>query len=140
MNLLSRDAILAVSDIAYKNVPVPEWGGEVRLRAISAASRDDLEQAAYDANKNNKQFRNLRARMLSLCIVDENGKQIFSDTDIEALGEKSAAAVDRLYAASLKLNAMSVEDIKELEKNLPAAQGGDSLSASQNGLEKPSAS
>lgn len=132
MGLLNRESILAAEDVKYETVSVPEWGGEVRVRAISAAARDDLEQAAYAAHAAKQPFRNMRARMVALCVIDETGKQIFSADDIDALGDKSAVALDRVYASAAKLNAMSSSDIEDLEKNLPAATGG----ASSSGLPK----
>ena len=117
MTLLNRETILAAQDVQYETVAVPEWGGEVRVRAISAAARDDLEQAAYAAHTAKQPFRNMRARMVALCVVGEDGKPVFTGQDIETLGEKSAAALDRVYAAAARLNAITDSDIKELEKN-----------------------
>lgn len=117
MPLLNRDEILAADDVKFETVPVPEWGGEVRVRAITASARDTFEQAAYAAHRDKKPLVNIRARMAAMCIVGEDGNQLFSESDIDALGKKSAVAMDRVYAAVAKLNALSDQDIKELEKN-----------------------
>lgn len=140
MNLLTRDTILAAQDVKYETVTVPEWGGDVRVRAISAAARDDLEQAAYAAQVAKQPFRNMRARMVALCVIDAEGKPVFTDADVDALGNKSAAALDRVYAVAARLNAMSNQDIDDLQKNLPAAPDGASNSGSPSASAKPSKS
>ena len=43
MALLTKDQILAVADIEYRTVAVPEWGGEVRIRSMTGADRDAHE-------------------------------------------------------------------------------------------------
>ena len=42
---------------------------------------------------------------------------MFSEKDITALGKKSAAALDRIYEASQKLNRLTDGDVDELAKN-----------------------
>jgi hypothetical protein len=57
---------------------------------------------------------NVRARLVALCIVNEQGEQMFNKHDIKLLGRKSAAALERVANAAQKLNAISDEDIAEL--------------------------
>ena len=40
---LTRDQILAVSDIQTEEVHVPEWGGTVLVRGLTGAERDEFE-------------------------------------------------------------------------------------------------
>ena len=60
---------------------------------------------------------NVRAKLLVACLVDADGNLIFDDTDIERLGLKSSAALDRVFAVAQKHNAVSDDDIEELAKN-----------------------
>jgi hypothetical protein len=42
---------------------------------------------------------------------------MFTAGDLEILGSKSAAALDRIFTVSRKLSGLTEEDIEELEKN-----------------------
>lgn len=120
---IGRDAILSLDDRKYATVHVPEWGGHVMLRGITAGERDRWEsQAVTITGQGKNQVRNvkgnLRASLLVLSIVDPTTKQpMFTRADVDALAAKSAAAMDRLYDKARDLSGMSEDDIKELEKN-----------------------
>jgi hypothetical protein len=137
MSLLNREAILAAQDVKDETITVPEWRGEVRVRALTADARDAMEQDAFLAARDKKPLTSLRARIVARCVIDEQGALLFTEADVEALGKKSASALDRIYDAILRMNAMRQSDIEELEKNSVAAPGGDSSSASPSGSAKP---
>jgi hypothetical protein len=67
-------------------------------------------------DKKAKQLK-LRATVCAMSIVDESGKRLFSESDIEALGRKSYKALDRVKTAAEKLNALTADEVDELEKN-----------------------
>lgn len=117
MALLSRDAIFGANDRKYEVVHVPEWGGDVRLQSLSAKERDSFE-ASTVKTKNGKQepdTENFRARFVALCVVDEDGKQIFkSRQEIAILGSKSASALQRLFNKASEMNGMSEQDVEDL--------------------------
>ena len=112
--ILTRDEILRAQDLETVEVDVPEWGGVVRVRGLTGAERDALEAEAAELRR---PLDNFRARYVARCIVDENGERIFSDEDIEALGRKSAAALNRVFEAAVSLSALTEEDVEALEKN-----------------------
>jgi hypothetical protein len=62
-------------------------------------------------------LRNIRAKLVALTVVDEDGNRIFSDEDAEALGKKSAAALDRIFAVAQRLSGLRPEDVEELAGN-----------------------
>ncbi len=132
MALLTKEEIFAVDDFpAAKTVPVPEWGGEVLIRAMSAGERDLYEQnlvAGRLGDGDNTVVSNVRARLLAFVIVDEDGERLFDEADIETLGKKSVVAVDRVFAAAQKMNSLTHADVKALEKNLESGQTGSSSS------------
>lgn len=124
MAILTRDAILNAPDIQTETVSVPEWGGEVIVRGLTALERDRFDIAII--NQDGKQIKmnllNARAKLVALTVVDETGKQIFKDEDVAALSQKSAAAVDRIYSVAQRLSGISDKDVEELEKNLETTQ------------------
>lgn len=125
MTLLSRDAIFEADDRPTEDVEVPEWGGSVRLRCLSGRERDKFEASMVKMKKGGKQednFENLRARLVALCIVDENNVRLFqSSGDVIKLGEKSAAALSRVFEAAQKLNGMTSADVEELTEDFEEA-------------------
>lgn len=63
-----------------------------------------------------------RARLVVRCLVDDKGKRLFTDDEVAAVGSLSASSMQKLFNACRKLNAITDDDVKELEKNSEAAQ------------------
>lgn len=120
MSLLSKEAILAVEDLPTEDVDVPEWGGAVRIKGLSGRERDRFESSSIVTDKkgvSKPNYTNLRARLVALSIVDESGRRMFSDTDVNLLGTKSAAALERVFKAAQRLNGMTDEDVEEMTED-----------------------
>ena len=128
MTILTREQILQANDIITETISVPEWGGEVLVRGLSGSQRDAFENATLEQKGRSQRVNlaNVRARLCALSIVDENGKRMFSDEDVRALGRKSAAALDRVFSAAQRLSGLSDEDVEELAKNSDGGQSEDS--------------
>lgn len=122
--LLSRDAILSASDIKTEDVHVPEWGGTVRVKGLTAAQRDVFESQALDMRGKSVSVNmaGIRALLASMAIVDEGGNPLFSKKDVAALGDKSGAALDRVFEAVTRLSGIGDNDVAELAGNSEADQ------------------
>ena len=119
MTLLTKDQILKSSDIAHRDIDVAEWGGTLRIAAMSAAERDSFEAGMLDnkGKSDPKRLLNFRARFIASCIVDEDGKRLFAASDIVALGRKSAAPVSSVFDSCREINGMTEDDVEEIEGN-----------------------
>lgn len=113
---LNRDEILSKKGGKLIELAVPEWGGTVNLREMTASERDAFEQASLDKSGTAKLI-NIRARLASISLCDADGKRLFSEADIHILGELPASALDRIFDASMRLNKISKSDVDDLEKN-----------------------
>lgn len=127
---LSRDDILKAEDLATEECDCPEWGGTVLVKALTGSERDSYEAScmserpALDATgkpirgqmQTVRNLANIRAKLVARCVVDDDGKRLFSDTDAGALGEKSAAALDRVFEVAARLSRLNEDDIEELGK------------------------
>jgi hypothetical protein len=112
---LTKDAIIAIEDRKKKEVKVPEWGGSVFITTLSAKDRDAYEASVVGTGAS---LENIRARFLALVIVDQDGNRLFETAkDIEALGEKSSAALNRLIPVAKEMNKLTEKDIEELSGN-----------------------
>lgn len=117
MALLTKEAILAADDRKTEEVPVPEWGGSVMIRTLSGRERDEFESSTIKVRggKREENFANFRARLVSLCMVDETGQRLFKTrAEIDMLGNKSVAALQRVFNKAQELNGMSEQDVEEL--------------------------
>jgi len=119
VELLSKDAILAADDLEFEIVPVPEWGGQVRVKAMTGTERDSFEASMLRGTGKNQKIsiEDMRAKLCARTIVDNDGKRLFNDGEVAKLGAKSAAALDRVYGVASKLSKISSDDIEELAKN-----------------------
>lgn len=117
---LTRNQILQSEDLPRELVEVPEWGGSVWVKSLTGKERDALEAVVANIGEDGKAHTNLvnlRARLGSLTMTDEKGKRLFTDGDVKGLGEKSAAALDRVFSVAQRLAKLTDKDVKSLEKN-----------------------
>jgi|TARA_R110000824_G_scaffold200835_1_gene384852 hypothetical protein len=116
MSTLSKDAILKADDLKTETVEVPEWGGSVILRELKGSERDHFEEGSLD-KKRNVTMANMRARLVALSAIDDKGKRLFNANDVNALGNKSATALNKCFAVACRLSGITDDDVEELEKN-----------------------
>ncbi len=125
--VLSVQEILAADDLPLEFVPVPEWAPKdvpaadrttygVYARGLSAIDRDEFEVEMTQHRTDSAEFnyKNLRARLCGRCITDADGKRLFTDNEIAALGRKSGIALQRVFAVAQRLCGMTPTDIAEL--------------------------
>lgn len=120
MAVLTRDQIMAAQDLATERVAVPEWGGEVLVKALTGRERDAFEASLTGDRVGRKvkiDLENIRARFVAACVVDERGQPLFYPSDVELLGEKSAAALQRVFNVGQRLSGLSDSDVEELAGN-----------------------
>ena len=119
MAILTKEQIVAVNDITTETVSVPEWGGEVLVKVMSGTERDAFEGSIFEQKGKDIQrnLGNLRAKLVSKCLVDEKGNRLFTDKEVEIIGKKSAKVLDRIYEVCVKLNGIGPKDVEELTKN-----------------------
>ena len=114
--LLNREAILKANDLPTRDVSVPEWGGTVRVRSLTAADREQIETAFVDANEAGEAL-NGRARYAAAAIIGDDGAALFTVDDVNALAMKSAAALDRVHKAVADLNRLGEDGVEAAAKN-----------------------
>jgi hypothetical protein len=125
--ILGKEEILKQQDLDYRDEEVPEWCGTVRIRMMTGTERDSFENSIYKGGKQDMQ--NIRSKLLVNCLIDGEGKRLFKQADIEQLGGKSAAVLDRLFKIAQELNGMGAGEVELLAKNL-GNEETDTLSSS----------
>jgi len=121
---LTRDQILNADDLKYEEMDTPEWGGVVRLKVMTGIERDDFEQSVFDMKgKDTKvNLKNFRAKLLVKVIVDEAGKRVFEEADIERLSLKNSKVLDKLFNKAQEINGIGQKEVTELTGNSEASQ------------------
>ena len=119
MKILSKANILEAQDLPRVLVEVPEWGGAVYVRGLTGSERDAWEAAIVGDGKR-QNLANIRANLVGKCLVDENGDRMFADSELVALGRKSAAALDRLFDRVRELSGLTAADVERIEEQLEA--------------------
>ena len=127
---LTKEQILSAQDFKTEEVEVPEWDGKVRVKSLTAKERDRFEAGMIEGRGKDRKtnLENLRARLVAKTVVDEQGNLLFSEKDVDALGEKNAAAIDTVFAVAQRLSKLRPEDVEELTKNSDQGQSDDSNS------------
>jgi len=120
--LLTRDQILAAETaMPSEVVPVPEWGGEVNVVGMTGLERDAFEAARQQPSGPNGKTKanlvNIRAALVAASVRGDDGKLLFTASDVSSLGLKSGKALDRVASVAMRLNGMTTEDVEALEKN-----------------------
>lgn len=128
MALVTKAQISAAVDRKWEDVEVPEWGGEVRLMALSAADRGYIEAGSVVANGQNPQLKVeslkvYREKLVGMAMVDENLERVYTNKEILSgeLGKKDGAIIERLAAKVQELSGMGRYAVKEAEGNSDAA-------------------
>ena len=131
MAFLTKDAIKGnKSTPKMKKVEIPEWGGHVFVRELTAHGRDRFEDVMFAFNTETgkvemRQGQQRRTFFLVLTVCDENGDAVFTDEDISWLSEMEFSVIDRIYQEAQKINGMTVE---KATKNSESPSGGNSSS------------
>jgi len=128
---MTREEILRIEDGGFEPVWIPEWKTYMNVKALTARERDDYEASLVQGKGKNRDVnvRYARAKLVQRTAVEGDGKTlIFKPTDIEALGEKNAAALDRIFEVAQRLAGIAEEDLEELVGNSETGQSDDSSS------------
>lgn len=139
MAYLSREQILGAKDVTTREVQVPEWADPesgadtVLVRALSGYERDAFE-ASLRMQRGKEilpDTRNARAKLVGRAIIDEEGKRVFTDQDIHALGAKSAVALNRVFEVVSEMSGLNDTAVEEAEENLDGDPTDEPTSDSQ---------
>lgn len=112
-----RDKILAAPDIKSEAVFIPAWDVTVEVRGMTGQQRGAFLQEVMLKN-GQMDFQKMYPLLLVLTVFDpENGEPVFKMGDIDAVGGKSAAALEQVCQVAQRLSGINPEDVAEAEKN-----------------------
>jgi hypothetical protein len=114
--MLTRDEILSKAVLKRETVTVPDLGGDVILQEMSGTQRDAWEQSLQSRDKQGNLV-NARAKLVVATLVNEDGTRMFSDDDVDCVGEIPFSVLDRICDVALRLNHLRPQDVEEAKKN-----------------------
>lgn len=120
MKRLTGEEILATDDLKREDVPIPEWDTFVTVQELTATARDEYESSIVQivGDETRVDSRNLRAKLVAISCVDENGEPLWTPDQVAAIGLKSATAIDRIVDVAKRLSGIGESELAEVGKDL----------------------
>jgi len=95
-------------------VDLPELGGRVYVREMTAAERDKFDEDLRDDGGKLKD--GYRAQLVAATVCDADGKLLFRPEQAAELANRGAALVVKLARVAAKVNALTAEAVEDAKK------------------------
>ena len=133
MSTIDKHAIFAADDLRLEEVPVPEWPcGRIYIRIMTGIERDKWEGLVQKRSgvNGNINLIGVRALLVALTAVDQDGNRVFVEEDVDQLQKKNSAVLDRLAGVAMSANGIGDADLEDLKKSYPSTSSNGSGSTS----------
>lgn len=104
---LTAADIFAAQDLRTETVDVPEWGGSIAVRTMTAKEAEDFGETPK---------KDSLLRLVELCTVGPEGERLFTHEDLARLAEKSWVVILRVHLKAAELNGLT-PDAQAIIKN-----------------------
>lgn len=115
--VLTPEQVLSAKDAEEVTIPVPEWGGSVRMRQIARGDHVDALEAAMKGDELDGKLADLY--ILAATMVEPK----FSRDEILQLNQKNAGVVETLIIHAALFNQGGKGAAERLEKSLLETAG-----------------
>lgn len=130
--LLSRGLLLEAisrSNARHEDVPVPAWGGAIRISEVGADRRFEIEDAMAGVGEfKDKSLGAKIAHLLRLTAIDEAGASILDETALEAMAKQPPSVLWPIFLAVCRVNRLDTEAAAEHAGKSAAGPHSDSPS------------
>ena len=111
--MLTRDEIALVDDLPFRIMHVKEWGGDIKVRAMSTIARIAFENRNLECKN---ELETMVCLIMHSC-VDDNNNRVFIDSDFDLLAKKSAKVLMEIFQIAIELSTLSNKEVEEKVKN-----------------------
>lgn len=117
--MLNREALLNAPGPATTIIEVPEWGGQLRIKAFSGTERAEFAKicAADD-----KIMAEIFGKVLILGCVEENGSPLLGAADVDTIMAKDGRVVQRVAEAIMEFNGLTDKAAETIKGNSAGIQ------------------
>lgn len=112
MGSLTREALLGATQVPTETVAIPELGGSVVVRGMTARERTQFEKKFVTEirGKQKRNFEAFREQLCVFCCVEPR----LTEADVEALSKVRADVIERIANVAMKLSGITEKDVDEL--------------------------
>ena len=112
-----RDQILAADDIGTQTITVEQWGVDLEVRTLSAVHRSRMLQTCSLPDGSVDLDRLYPMLIIATVYDPDTGEQVFSESDMTSLQEKSASAIEFVAQAAMQMSGMTAKAVDEEGKD-----------------------
>lgn len=120
-NVATRELFFQKRERARKLIDAPELGAGVKvlIQQPSALERGQLETSLRDSKGGTKLQRlaQIRERVAVLCCINEDGTKLFSEGDVQLLGQLPASLLERIVREYQEMSLTDDADLETLAGN-----------------------
>jgi hypothetical protein len=142
---LTRTALLSNPDVRYEDIDVPEWGGSMMVRSMTAGERRQARLLAREIDDNgNVSVDDVKMGCTVIAMCCEDPK--LQVEDVNDLYKKASGVLQRVFNKILALSGFSESQAAALMRAVPntekkpVASDGDFTQPPVSGSETPSTS
>lgn len=117
---MTRDDFLKSSiQRRYGTVKLPVSGMEVRVQSLTELERTKYERAIWDSNgkRISARVNDSKARLICLCLVDDDGRKLLDETDVDQVMALDAADTGFLFDFLFRFLGFDQSDLEAIAKN-----------------------
>ena len=114
---LTREEILAKRSVRQRvPVEVPGWG-TIHVAKFTARDRDRFEEIVTGGIPGRVNLKNVRAQLVPLFAVNEDGTPMFTEADAEEIGKLDSDSVQAVIDAGFEVNGLAKNTLEDATKN-----------------------
>jgi hypothetical protein len=90
------------------------------VRSLTGAERDAFQASLLETRGRSREvnLRNMRAKLVAQSVRKADDSRVVSDAQVEALGRKNAAALQRVFRVAQRLSGLAEDEVEELTREL----------------------
>lgn len=125
MTIANRTALLKLCERRYIDLELADAGITVRIQSLSEKEKSTYETRLIAKSGRGilrERLQDATRRLIALCLVDENNDRVFSDSDVNQIGEMDSFVSSRIYDACQEhcgFNKGDIEDAVEKSAAIP---------------------
>jgi len=131
--LLGRDAILRTDVLRRRRLHVADLGGDILVREMTGLESAHFQKRSTDlinpqsgTIRSAEKLARLNASVVICGVINEDGSQVFTNNDADAIMGLPASLLEEIANAVLDLSGLSQRGRAALEKNSARSQIDDS--------------